>query len=131
MVNDFCELNVWKEAKRLAVDIYKLTRYFPKEEMYGLTSQLRRSSTSICANIAEGFSRFHAKDKIRFYYNARGSISESKSHVHMGKDLQYISPDIADKLLKEFEAVKMMLNGSNCLQPSPRLAFPSQPRVEY
>jgi len=111
MVKDFSELNVWKEAKRMVVDIYKLTKKFPHEEMYGLTNQIRRSATSVCANIAEGFSRFHAKDKIRFYYQARGSISESKSHVFIAKDLGYIEGDIADKLLIDFESVKMMLNG--------------------
>ena len=111
MVKDFTDLRVWRKAKDLTVQIYKLTKNFPKEEKYGLTDQMKRASNSICANIAEGFSRFHAKDKIRFYYNARGSISECKSHIFIAKDLEYLKTEIACELLQEFEGVKMVLNG--------------------
>jgi len=110
-VRDFCDLRVWKKAKGLTIKIYQMTRNFPKIETYSLIDQIRRASNSICANIAEGFSRYHAKDKIKFYYNARGSISEIRSHIFIAKDLGYISNDGANELLNEFEAVKMMLNG--------------------
>jgi len=61
---EFKDLRVWREAKDLVLKIYKVTEQFPKKETYGLADQLRRSTNSICANIAEGFNRYHAKDKI-------------------------------------------------------------------
>lgn len=110
-VNDFCDLVVWKKGHNLAIQIYKITRDFPREEMFGLVSQVRRSVSSICANISEGFGRYHPKDKIRFYYTARGSISESKNHILLARDLGYISSDTSAKLIEELETVKKMLNG--------------------
>jgi four helix bundle protein len=92
------------------VQIYQITNGFPREEKYGLTDQLRRSANSVCANIAEGFSRYHAKDKIKFYYNARGSIGESKSHIMLSREIGYLSQDVMDKLLNDYESVKMLLN---------------------
>jgi four helix bundle protein len=110
-VKDFCDLEVWKKARDITVSIYKLTKLFPREERYGLIDQLRRSSNSICSNIAEGFNRYHAKDKIRFYYNARGSISESKSHVLVALELGYIEKEMKCKLLNGYDDIKRMLNG--------------------
>ena len=107
---DFYELEVWKKAKELVIIIYKLTKNFPKEEAYGLTSQLRRSSSSICANIAEGFSRYHTKDKIRFYYHARGSISESMCHILISQAIGFINSKDGNDLLDEFRSTRKMLN---------------------
>ncbi|MBU0502529.1 MAG: four helix bundle protein [bacterium] len=108
---DFTDLVVWQRAKKVVLLIYRLTKDFPKEEIYGLTSQLRRASSSVCANIAEGFGRYHTKDKIRFYYNARGSVSECMSHLSIAGDLGYISNDNAKNLLSEFETIRKMVNG--------------------
>lgn len=70
--------------------IYRITQDFPKEETYGVTSQLCRAASSITANIAEGFARYHFKDKIRFYYQSRGSAAEVQNFLILAKDLGYI-----------------------------------------
>jgi len=107
---EFKDLRVWREAKDLVLKIYKVTEQFPKKETYGLADQLRRSTNSICANIAEGFNRYHAKDKIKFYYNARGSISESQSHLIIALELGYIDQPFADQLIEGYDRVRKMLN---------------------
>lgn len=107
---DFYDLEVWKKAKEIVITIYQITKDFPKEEGYGLTSQLRRSSSSICANIAEGFSRYHTKDKIKFYYNARGSISESMSHILIAQTIGYLNSNDGSNLLNELRITRKMLN---------------------
>ena len=66
-VKTFYQLKVWQKAKDLCIEIYKTTQEFPKEELFGMTSQIRRASSSVCANIAEGFGRYHYNDKIRFF----------------------------------------------------------------
>ena len=75
-INNFYDLEAWKISHGLVLEIYKITKSFSKEEMYGITSQIRRAASSITANIAEGFARYHFKDKIRFYYQARASVAE-------------------------------------------------------
>ena len=110
-VKDFTDLRVWQSAKGLALEVYGLSKDFPKDERFGLTDQLRRAANSVCANISEGFSRFHSKDKIRFYYQARGSVSECKSHLLIAAGLGYIGIERTQLLTKQFEDVKMMLNG--------------------
>ncbi len=110
-MRDFYDLLVWQKGKELVIKIYKLTGGFPGSERFGLVDQLRRSVNSICANIAEGYSRFYAKDKIRFYYQARGSISESMSHILIAEALGYLASPEPQNLLVEFESVRKMLNG--------------------
>ena len=90
--------------------IYQITKNFPKEEMYGVTSQLRRAPSSITANIAEGFSRYHFKDKVRFYYQARGSVSEVQNFLLLAKDLRYISLEECKKLGLEANKVAQLIN---------------------
>ena len=107
---EFTDLRVWREAKDLVIKTYRITAEFPKTEMYTLTDQLRRSTNSIAANIAEGFNRYHAKDKIRFYYNARGSISESQSHLMIALELGYIEKTIVAEMIDGFDVVRKMLN---------------------
>lgn len=82
MIKDFTDLEVWKLGHQFVIEIYKITRDFPKSELYGITSQLRRSASSTTSNIAEGFSRFSFKDKMRFYYNARGSHKTIIKRAH-------------------------------------------------
>lgn len=72
----YTELSVWLEAKRLTVDLYKVTQKFPKQEQFGLINQIRRCAVSIPSNIAEGCGRNHAKDSLQFFYTARGSLYE-------------------------------------------------------
>jgi four helix bundle protein len=90
-IKNFYDLDAWKKAHHLTLLVYKATNSFPGEEKYGLTSQLRRASSSVGANIAEGFSRFHFKDKVKFYYQARGSVSEVQNFLVLARDLGYLS----------------------------------------
>lgn len=108
---EFWDLNVWQEAKRAVIEIYSITAKFPRTETYGLADQLRRSMNSVCANIAEGFNRYHAKDKIKFYYNARGSISESQSHILIACDLGYLDKAFAGTLISNLDNIRKMVNG--------------------
>ena len=81
MIKSFRDMQVWEDSMNIAVDIFEISNTFPKKEDYSLTSQIRRSATSISANIAEAFGRFHTKDKMNFYYFARGSVTETQSHL--------------------------------------------------
>jgi four helix bundle protein len=110
-IKDFYDLDAWKKANDFTVEIYKLTKGFPKDELYGITSQLRRASSSIAANIAEGFSRYHFNDKIRFYYNARGSVSETQSFLFLSKDLGYLEISVFQKLFEASKNIGMLING--------------------
>lgn len=80
----------------LAAEIFSLTETLPAKEDYGLTSQIRRSSLSVSGNIAEGFGRNHSKDKMKFYYNSRGSLTETKSHLIYGRRVGYFSQSAFD-----------------------------------
>jgi four helix bundle protein len=77
-IKEFTDLIAWQEAHKLVLQIYELTKEFPKDELFGLTSQIRRSAISITSNIAEGFGRQKYGEKIQFYYIAQGSITELK-----------------------------------------------------
>jgi len=83
----FKDLIVWQKAKELAIEIYKLTESFPKSELYGLTSQMRRAAVSISSNIAESYHRFHRKEKRQFLAVAFGSGSELESQIEIVKTL--------------------------------------------
>mgnify|MGYP001067196937 CR=1 FL=1 len=85
----FEEMPVWQKAMELAVKIHGLTERLPRKEDYGLTSQIRRSGLSVSDNISEGFGRKHTNDKLKFYYNARGSLAETKNHLIYGHKVGY------------------------------------------
>jgi len=110
-IRNFYDLDAWKEAHKLALGIYRITKEFPKEELYGIVSQMRRAASSIAANIAEGFARYHFKDKIRFYYQARGSVAEIQNFLFLAKDLKYIDLDIFQKIGKQSARVAQLING--------------------
>jgi four helix bundle protein len=88
---DFKDLKVWAKAHELTLTIYQCTRKFPKEEIYGLTSQIRRASASIGANIAEGCGRRSDPEMKRFVQIARGSASEVEYHLLLARDLQFLT----------------------------------------
>lgn len=90
-IKSFEELPVWKDARKFANKIYNLTKKFPKEENYGLSSQITRATVSIGSNIAEGFDRYSKKDFIKFLIIARGSISEIQNDLYIALDLKYIN----------------------------------------
>jgi four helix bundle protein len=81
------ELEVWKQAHALTLEIYKVTSSFPKSEMYGVVDQLRRASSSVAANIVEGQSRNTTKDYVNFLYNSRGSLEETRYFLLLSRDL--------------------------------------------
>lgn len=85
------KLNVYKKASELVMETYKITRNFPKEELFGLTSQMRRCAVSVPANIVEGYGRKTTKDKMQFYYIARGSLNELEYYIDLASDLGYIN----------------------------------------
>ncbi len=80
---------VWQKSHRLVPEVYQLTKVFPKEEIYGLTSQLRRSATSVPANVAEGFKKRELKDKAKFMNTAQGSLDESHCYLILAHNLGY------------------------------------------
>ena len=84
------DLNVWREAHGLVLKTYQQTGRFPKEEIYGLTSQMRRASVSVAANIAEGFARAGKGEKLNFYNIAQGSLSELRYYFLLSKELGYL-----------------------------------------
>jgi len=110
-INTFEDLETWQNSHKFVLEIYRITKGFPKDELYGLVSQLRRAALSVTSNIAEGFSRYHYNDKIRFYYNARGSISEVKNCLILSRDLKYIIKEECRALLVEAERVLRLING--------------------
>lgn len=102
---------VWQKAHDLALKLYKITQPFPVDERFGLTSQIRRSATSICANIAEGCGRQSPRDFGRFVYIALGSASELECHLLLATDLGFITPDTYAPLEKAVTDIKRMLTG--------------------
>lgn len=110
-MQDFRDLRVWKEAHELAVTVYQLTGQFPKQEIYGLTSQLRRAVVSIATNLAEGRGRGTDRDFGRFVQIAMGSACETEYLLLLSLDLQLASVETLDVLLGKVGEVKKMLSG--------------------
>jgi four helix bundle protein len=115
-MEDFKNLKVWTKAHELTLAIYQCTRKFPKEEMYGLSSQVRRASASIGANIAEGCGRRSDPEMKRFVQIARGSASELEYHLLLARDLQLLTGDEFKNLeAKVFEIQRMLASLSQRL----------------
>ena len=108
-MKDFRELKVWEKGHSLTMAVYGVTAGFPKEELYGLTSQIRRSCVSIPANIAEGCGRSGDAELARFLQIAMGSASELEYHFLLARDLGYLNPAKYEPLSKEATEVKKML----------------------
>jgi four helix bundle protein len=108
-VKDFKELRVWSKAHALTVSIYSLTRAFPRDEIYGLTSQVRRSAASIGANIAEGCGRRSDGELTRFLQIARGSASETEYHLLLARDLGFLPEEDFRKAEQRVLEVQRML----------------------
>lgn len=106
----FEELRVWQEGHELTLEIYKLTKLLPREETYGITSQLRRCSSSVPANIVEGFYRHTTKELIQFLYNARGSSGEAVYFLVLARDLNYISLEKYKNLRNRYENLIKSIN---------------------
>ena len=110
-MKDFRDLAVWQKAHALAVDTYRATDAFPKSELYGLTSQIRRAASSIPANIAEGYGRSGDAELARFLQIAMGSASELEYHVLLARDLELLGGVDYARLAPEVTEVKKMLAG--------------------
>ena len=109
MLKNYKELKVWQASYKTCLHIYKVTKQFPKEEIYGLTSQIRRSAVSIPSNIAEGYGRKTTLEYVRFLYIAYGSVCELETQTMICGDLDYVRKEKLDQLKKEIGDVERML----------------------
>ena len=110
-MHDFKDLRVWAKAHELTVGVYRTTREFPREELFGLTSQMRRAASSIGANIAEGCGRRSDGDLTRFLHIARGSAVELEDHLLLARDLEYLAGSKCNAFVKQVDEVQRMLTG--------------------
>ncbi|MEA5138733.1 four helix bundle protein [Arcicella rigui] len=110
-MRDFKKLQVWQKSHLLTLEIYKTTSLFPKDELYGLVSQMRRSSSSIPTNIAEGCGRESNIDFNRFLTIAKGSASELEYQLLLAKDLNYIDSVVFLSLNKKINEIRKMIYG--------------------
>ena len=126
-MNDFKNLKVWAKSHQLTLQVYRSTQTFPREELFGLVSQIRRSAASIPANIAEGVGRKSDAELARFLHISRGSASELEYHLLLAKDLQFLSPKTFEELSRITEEVQRMLT-SLIQQVQPIRAMKTVPR---
>ena len=109
MLKNYKDLKVWQKSYRLCLDLYRITKKFPKEERYGLTSQIRRSAVSIPSNIAEGYGKKTTADYLRSLYIAYGSVCELETQVLLSGDLNYVNKENLVALKANTEEVERML----------------------
>ena len=120
-VNSYRDLKVWNAGMDLAVAAYKLTKDFPREENYGLTSQIRRSAASVPANIAEGYGRESTGSYVQFLKTARGSLKELETHVLIAQRVGIPKETQAESILVLADAIGRMLNALiKSIEKSPR-----------
>ncbi|MEJ2655731.1 MAG: four helix bundle protein [Desulfobacterales bacterium] len=110
-INSYLDLQVWKKAMDLVVMCYQITTTFPKNETYGLSSQVQRAAVSVPANIAQGRQRYRDKEFLQHLSIAYGSLAELETHIHIAGRLNYIFKDHIDKILELTTVVGKMLNG--------------------
>ena len=109
MLKNYKELKVWQRSYQLCLEIYRITKEFPKEERYGLTSQTRRAAVSVPSNIAEGYGRKTTPEYIQALYIAYGSNCELETQILLSGDLGYINEEGIKKLQEEISEVERML----------------------
>ena len=107
---EYTDLEVWKTSRELVRTVYILTKEFPKEELYGLTNQMRRSAVSIPSNIAEGCGRRTSSDTIQFLHISRGSLFELETQLYLALDQSYIKEENFKQTLNHFYSCKKLLN---------------------
>jgi four helix bundle protein len=110
MTTRFEDVIAWQKARIFINHVYNVTKRFPPEERYGLTSQFQRAAVSIAANIAEGYKRLGKDDKIRFYNYSQGSLEECRCYIYLSQDFNYIAPDEAQTMINEIEEASKILN---------------------
>jgi four helix bundle protein len=110
-IKSFTDLDAWKEGHKVVLVVYKMTKQFPKDEMFGLVSQMRRCAVSITSNIAEGFSRQSYKEKVQFYAIAQGSVIELQNQLLIAKDVGYIAEEKFQNTAEQTIKVHKIING--------------------
>ncbi|MBU2621638.1 MAG: four helix bundle protein [Proteobacteria bacterium] len=110
-IKSYQDLEVWQKAMDLVVLCYKTSGSFPKNEVYGLASQLQRAAVSIPANIAEGRERQHSKEFLQYLSIAYGSLAELETHVHIARRIGYIEENQLHEMLEKTSEIGRMLNG--------------------
>ena len=111
MIKDYRDLEVWQKAMDLVVMCYQVTKCFPKNEVYGLTSQLQRAAVSVPANIAEGRQRQHSREFLQHLSIAFGSLAEVETHIQIAGRLSYLGEDHIGKVLDKTAEIGRMLHG--------------------
>jgi four helix bundle protein len=106
-----CDLDVWKGSMNLVIEIYKITKSFPKDELYGLTSQIRRAAISIPSNISEGSARNQTKEFIRFLQISQGSLSELETQFIISRNLEYLSSEVFYEINGKLNEIRAQLCG--------------------
>jgi len=107
---NFKDLKIWEKSHQLTLQVYKLTRELPKSETFGIISQIQRASSSVPANIVEGFGRKGKNEFIQFLYQAKGSLVETQYFLILIKDLNYSNQANIDKIIEQYEDLAKMLN---------------------
>ena len=110
MTTRFEDVIAWQKARVFINHVYHITKKFPPEEKFGLTSQFQRAAVSIAANIAEGYKRMGKDDKLRFYNYSQGSLEECRCYIYLANDFSYISSAEAEKMIDEIEETSKILN---------------------
>jgi len=111
MADAYRDLIAWRKATQLAVEICRVTQKFPKDELYGLTSQMRRAAVSVASNIAEGKGRYSRKEFAQFLYRARGSLLELETQLFIARELQYLEPLAFRRMEDRTNELGRILNG--------------------
>lgn len=111
MKKEYTNLEVWMKSRKLVNIVYDKTKTFPREELFGLTNQIRRSAISIPSNIAEGCGRRTSKDTLQFLYISRGSLFELETQLYLSLDQHYISEILFEELSKQILVCKKLING--------------------
>ena len=111
MAESFRDLVVWQKSMALATDVYRVTKAFPRNEIYGLTNQVRRAAVGVASNIAEGKGRLSKKEFVQFLARARGSLLEVETQVEISRNLDYLDQPAFARLAKECGEVGRLLNG--------------------
>jgi len=109
-IKSFTDLIAWQKAHQLVLKIYKVVSNFPKEEIYGLSSQLKRAIISVSSNLAEGFSRKTNNDKIQFYHIALGSLTETQNLIFIAYDLKFIDRKVFNDLANNTIEISKLIN---------------------
>ena len=108
-IKSFKDLRIWQKGIEIVKDIYMMTKKFPKEELYGLTSQMRRSAISIPSNIAEGFKRYHNKEYKQFLYITLGSSAELETQLIISEELKYINRKEMERICEKLDHLSKMI----------------------